>query len=354
MKVLIAPDSFKGTISNIEVARAISKGWLSVRPDDQVIAMPMADGGEGTLETIAGQNTGALRIPIHLDHETAWLLLQDGTAIVELADVCGITRVNRLEPLTASTFDLGLVLKVVTVDPRVKRIIIAVGGSASTDGGVGALTAMGAHFLDSNGLPIAHGGAGLGDLESMNLDAIPPTPPGGVICLVDVKNPLLGPQGSAPVFSPQKGADAAQVLLLEACLSRLLQVSKHKDFPGAGAAGGTPFGLSLAWDINLESGALAIANMIGLYEAISDTDLVITGEGRLDSQSAFGKVVGVVTDIAQQFQKRVSYCVGSSEVPLGGRGISLAEIAPSLDAAMNHPEEWLMAAGAELANRELN
>jgi len=352
MKVLIAPDSFKGTLGNIEVARAISEGWLSVRPEDQVITMPMADGGEGTLETIARQNAGSLRIPIHLNHESAWLLLQDGTAIVELADICGITRVSKLEPLVASTFDLGLVLKAVARDPRVKKLVIAVGGSASTDGGVGALTAMGGHFLDSSGLPIALGGAGLCDLESINLNAIPPAPQDGVICLVDVKNPLLGPFGSAAVFSPQKGADAAQVLMLEASLSRLLEVSKHEDFPGAGAAGGTPFGLSLAWEINLESGALAIATMIGLYGAIADSDLVITGEGRLDAQSAFGKVVGVVTDIAQQFQKRVSYCVGSSEESLGNKGISLAEIAPSLDAAMNHPNEWLVEAGAKLAKRE--
>ena len=352
MRVLIAPDSFKGTISNIEVARAITEGWLSVRPEDQVFAIPMADGGEGTLETIARQNEGALRIPFHLNHETAWLLLQDGTAIVELADICGITRLSKLEPLSASTFDLGLVLKAATLDHSVKRIVIAVGGSASTDGGVGALIAMGADFLDSSGFPIALGGSGLRDLESINLDAIPPAPEGGVTCLVDVRNPLLGPLGSAAVFSPQKGADAAQVQLLEAALTRLQEVSKHEDFPGAGAAGGTPFGLNLSWDINLESGALAIATMIGLYEAIADTDLVITGEGRLDSQSAFGKVVGVVTDIAHQFQKRVSYCVGSSELALGDKGVSLVEIAPSLEAAINNPYEWLVQAGAALARRE--
>lgn len=354
MKVLIAPDSFKGSLGNIECAQAIAEGWLTARPDDHLTLLPMADGGEGTLETIARHHIDAIRVPIHLSRESSWLLLQDGTAVVELAEICGITHLAELDPMNANTFELGIILKVVAQDPRVTRLMLTVGGSASTDGGVGALIAMGAHFKDVSGKPIALGGIGLAAIKTIDLGEVSPAPKGGVICLVDVTSPLLGEEGSARVFAPQKGANETQVRLLEIGLSRLQEVSGHEDFPGAGAAGGTPFGLSLAWDIKLESGALAIASTIGLHDAIADADLIITGEGRLDEQSHFGKVVGVVTSVAKQFSKRILYCVGGSATPLNDKGVALLDFAPSFEAAMDHPKEWLMKAGAELARRESN
>ena len=332
MKVLIAPDSFKGSLGNSEVAEAIAEGWLSIRPQDNLKLLPMADGGEGTLETIARQHQNAILIPINLRHQSSWLLLPDGTAIVELAAICGITHLAELDPMHASTFELGEVLKEVAQDPRVTRLMLTVGGSASTDGGVGALIAMGAHFRDQSEKSIALGGIGLPGLATIDLGEIPSAPKGGVTCLVDVTNPLLGQNGSARIFAPQKGADEAQIRLLEIGLSRLQEISGLEDFPGAGAAGGTPFGLSLAWDVKLESGALAIASTIGLQDAIADSDLVITGEGRLDQQSQFGKVVGVVTSIANQFNKRVLYCVGSSTETLNEKGITLVDIALSFEA----------------------
>ncbi len=352
MKVLIAPDSFKGTIGSVECARAIAEGWLSQRPDDQVILLPMADGGEGTLEAIQFRDGGATRVPTGVRSASFWLLLQDGTAIVELANICGITHLEQLDPLHASTFALGSVLNEVIIHPGVKKILIAVGGSASTDAGVGALIALGAQIFDKSGKLIALGGAGLLDIASIDLAQIPSAPAGGIVCLTDVRNPLLGEMGSARIFAPQKGADAEQVLLLEAGLSHLQAISERQDFSGAGAAGGTPFGLNLAWNIGIESGALVVASIIGLPAAIGECDLVITGEGKLDSQSYFGKVLGSVTELAAEAKKRVLYCVGSSDLPLSASTIALVDIAPSPQAAMANPGAWLVKAGAELAKAE--
>ena len=345
MRVLIAPDSFKGTISNSDCASAIARGWLSVRPSDEVVLLPMADGGEGTLETIALSSSGAVR-------ERSWLLLPDGSAVIELALICGITRQTLLDPMGASTYELGLVLDEVLHDPRVTKVLIAVGGSASTDGGVGALIALGARIEKSDGEVISLGGGGLADIAKMDLSQVPTPPVGGVTCLTDVKNELLGELGSARVFAPQKGANEPQVVELEAGLTHLKKLSGRDDFAGAGAAGGTPFGLSLAWNIEIASGAEVVAAAIGLEAAIERSDLVITGEGRLDSQSFYGKVLGTVTNLTSRHKKRILYCVGGSEKSLAEIGVALEDVAPTLDDAMNYPERWLVEAGAELARRE--
>lgn len=352
MKVLIAPDSFKGTISNSKCAQAIAEGWLSLRNQDTVSCLPMADGGEGTLETIALKYPSAIRIPTKVSGNAFWLLLSDGTAIVELAIICGLTEHSTLDPLQASTFDLGLVLKEVIAHPEVVKILLALGGSASTDGGAGALMALGARLANTGGNSIGLGGVGLTELDAIDLTQMPSAPTGGVTCLTDVTNLLLGDTGSARVFSPQKGASEAQIGQLENGLRRLQEISGREDFAGAGAAGGTAFGLSLAWDIKIESGSQAVATIIGLESAIAESDLIITGEGKLDSQSYSGKVLGAVTQLAQRAGKQVLYCVGSSELPLNSQIISLVDIAPSLQAAMERPEEWLVRAGAELARRQ--
>lgn len=349
MKVVIAPDSFKGSISNFDAARAIAEGWLYHRPEDQVVLVPMADGGEGTLETIAASNPDAIRIPIDLEHKPVWLLLEDGTAVVELASICGITLLKELNPMLASTFELGIALNEIAQDARVERIVLAVGGSASTDGGAGALAGLGVHLLNKDGNQISLGGAGLLELEAIDLSEVIVAPRGGVSCLVDVTNPLLGDEGSAAVFAAQKGASESQVIELETGLRKLQRVTGLPDFPGAGAAGGTPYGLSVAWDILLSSGALAVASMIGLENAVANCDLVITGEGRFDSQSNSGKVVGTVAQIAMEHGKRIKYCVGSSELPLGESGVALVDIAPSLDEAISNPYRWVVEAAKRLA-----
>lgn len=352
MKVVIAPDSFKGSINNFDCAQALAKGWLSIRPQDEVILKPMADGGEGTLETIAASNTGSLQMKLRGEHGSYWLLLRDGTAIVELANICGITLLTELDPMGAHTFALGEALKVAAKDSRVKRIIVAVGGSASTDGGVGALIALGAQFLNKHGQPIRLGAVGLAEIATIDFSKMVSPPKEGVVCLVDVKNLLLGPSGAAKVFSPQKGADPVQVLELESGLAHLMKVSGTCDFEGAGAAGGTTFGLSLGWSTACSSGAESIASLIGLPEAIRAADLVITGEGRLDSQSFNGKVVGEIVRLAADPHTKIVYCVGSSESTELNNVIALVDLAPSVKDAMEDPQKWLSAAAAKLAAQQ--
>src|ERR1035437_4283026 len=211
MKVVIAPDSFKGTIANFEAARAIAECWLIVRPMDEVILLPMADGGEGTLETIAASQLDAVSVSLTVGNQISWLLLRDGTAIVELARICGITRLKDLDPMRSHTYLFGEALKSAALDSRVKRIVATVGGSASTDGGVGALVALGARFLNDKGELIQFGGIGLQDIASIDLAGMTSLPVGGVACLIDVINPLLGTTGSARIFSSQKGATADQI-----------------------------------------------------------------------------------------------------------------------------------------------
>ena len=351
MKVVIAPDSFKGSISNSECAAAIADGWSQVRSNDELILLPMADGGEGTLETIALRHPDALRVETGIGNGSVWLLLTDGTAYVELASICGLTLLPELEPMGANTYLLGVILREMAGDSRVHRIVLSVGGSASTDGGAGLMVGLGAKLVNREGRPIEFGGQGLGDLHEIDLSEVVGPPSGGVVCLTDVRNPLLGEEGAAPIYAPQKGADPAQVNTLASGLARLQQVAKLSDFAGAGAAGGTPYGLSIAWGTEIRSGAEAIADLIGLPAAISQSDLVITGEGRLDSQSEFGKVVGVVSRIAQACGKELRYCVGSSEKELGDSGIALIDIAPSRKDAMSHSQYWLVEAGKALAQR---
>lgn len=352
MKVVIAPDSFKGSINNFDCARALAEGWLSVRPDDQMILKPMADGGEGTLETIAANNSSAFRMKLGGDHPAYWLLLEDGTAVVELAIICGITHLTELNPLGTHTYALGEALKNAASDSRVKRIVIAVGGSASTDGGVGALMALGAQFLNREGEPIQLGGVGLVEIASLDLSQLTQPPSGGVICLVDVKNFLVGPLGAAKVFGPQKGANLNQIMELEAGLTQLKTISRAPDFEGAGAAGGSPFGLSIGWSIDISSGAETIARLIGLPEAIAGADLVITGEGRLDSQSFSGKVIGEVVRLGADSGTAVAYCVGSNELPKQSNIISLVDLAPTIEEAIDEPKKWLIAAAAKLAMQQ--
>lgn len=357
MRVVIAPDSFKGSISNFDCAKALADGWLTVRPSDQVLLKPMADGGEGTLETVGANNPSAIRMNLRGTSASDWLLLEDGTAVVELAKTCGITLLSELDPMGSNTFALGSLLHEAAQYSGVKRIVVAVGGSASTDGGVGALVALGARILNSKGAPVSLGGLGLREISTIDISKIVKPPVGGVTCLVDVENTLLGPQGSARIFSPQKGATSAQVLELEKGLENLMEKSGADDFPGAGAAGGTPFGISLGWKISLESGARTIAKLMGLPEAIGAADLVITGEGRLDAQSFNGKVVGEVRNLASKFSTPIFYCVGSNNFPeLDGIDpnniISLVDIAPSLQEAISEPTRWLRTAGAYLAGKQ--
>jgi glycerate kinase len=244
-RVVIAPDSFKGTASAADAASALAAGWRSVRPTDELVLRPMADGGEGTLDAFESAVPGAQRMPITVRGPVAspvsthWLLLPDGTGVVELAATSGLTLLDPLAPLDAHSAGFGEAIAA-ALDAGVTRLMLALGGSSSTDGGAGALAALGARFDDGSGAAVPLGNRGLGTLARVDLSGLRPLPPGGAVILGDVTNPLLGDTGAAAVFGPQKGADAATVDVLESNLARLARlvpaaVRLLAASPGAGA-----------------------------------------------------------------------------------------------------------------------
>src|SRR4051812_6963165 len=269
-KVVIAPDSFKGTLGAASAAEAVAAGWRGGRPDDEVLTLPLADGGEGTLEALGHDQPGSSwrSVPVSGPDgrpvDAAWLLLPDGTAVVEMARAAGLPLLERPDPLGATTRGLGELLAAAVADPGVQRVMLTLGGSATTDGGTGALAALGARFLDAEGADLPPGGGALARLDRVDLTGLPPPPPGGVQCLVDVTAPVLGPLGAAGQFGPQKGATPEQVQVLDAALARLADLlGGDREAPGAGAAGGTAYGFAIGWGAHFVSGAQAGAAAAG-------------------------------------------------------------------------------------------
>jgi glycerate 2-kinase len=358
-RVVIAPDSFKGSISAIDAAAAIARGWASVRGDDELVHLPMADGGEGTVEAFASANPGAVRMPATVtgpdDRPVAaeWLQLPDGTAVIELAASSGLHLLDPLRPLDAHTFGFGELIAA-ALDAGAQRLVLGLGGSATTDGGAGALTALGARFLDRSGTAIRLGNRGLGELGAVDLSDLR-TPPEGSLGLSDVTNGLLGPLGAARVFGPQKGAAPDDLELMDQNLARLARVLDQRTLAaqdGAGAAGGVGFGL-LVWGVPLAPGARSVGELIGLPAAIAGAALVITGEGRFDAQTASGKVAHYVANLAERASVPVAIVAGVLDAPTEAfaDAVSLTHLAGSTTAAIADSERWLTAAGAALATR---
>ncbi|MCM3657337.1 glycerate kinase [Agromyces mediolanus] len=358
-RVVVAPDSFKGSATAADAARAIAAGWTSVRPYDEILLRPMADGGEGTLDAFAAAVPGAERRAVVVagpaggEHAAEWLLLPDGTAVVELAATSGLTLLDRPRPLEACTRGFGQAIGA-ALDAGAERLLLALGGSGSTDGGTGALAALGARFLRADGEPIAPGGGGLAELDRVELGGLRSLPPGGATILGDVTNPLLGAEGAAAVFGPQKGAEPAQIDRLERGLARLAERipggAALAAATGAGAAGGTGFGL-LVWGARMSGGAAAVAEAIGLDAALGGARIVITGEGRYDRQSAAGKVPSEVAARAAVAGVPVALVAGriDAETSAFRATASLSSLAGSGARAMADPLAWLRAAGVELA-----
>jgi glycerate kinase len=373
VRLVIAPDSFKGSLTAREAAEAIRAGWLSVRPGDQVVLAPMADGGEGSLDAFEAAVPGARREPVMAvgpDDQPVlahWLRLPPtpglpgGTGVVELAATSGLPLMRSgLRPFEAHTFGLGQAITA-ALTLGVSRLLIAVGGSASTDGGVGALTAMGARLTDAAGAPVAPGNLGAGKVARVAFDEAVPPPAGGAVVLTDVDNPLLGLRGAAAVFGPQKGASSdAAVRALEANLAHFAAAvgravpggERLAETPGAGAAGGAAFGL-LAWGATLSPGAPAVAEALGLADLIAGADLVITGEGRFDGQSEAGKAPTQVAALARAAGVPTALVAGAVEASVAqfSAAASLTEVAGSTAAALGEPARWALAAGARLAER---
>jgi len=357
MKIVIAPDSFKGTLSARDAARAIAVGWGRVHPGDRLVLLPQADGGEGTLDAVETAVPGAVRLsagpvtgPGGSPTPGEWLQLPDGTAVVELAQSSGLPLMRAADARGATTRGLGQVVRA-ALTRGATSLVVGLGGSASTDGGAGALSALGLRLLDARGSELADGGAALARLHSVDRGGLLAPPPGGVVLLSDVNAPLLGPTGAAAVFGPQKGATPGEVAELDAALAAFAGVlGGDASAAGAGAAGGTGFGLATAWGASLRSGADFIAELTGVDAAIADAQLLLLGEGRFDEQSLGGKAVGGL--LARAAAAGVPVGVIAGQVALAGAEpwtIALSRLAGSGAEAMASPEVWLHAAGAEAA-----
>ncbi|MFT3797163.1 glycerate kinase [Microbacterium sp.] len=360
MRVLVAVDSFKGSIGAPAVAAAIGAGWSSVRPGDTVDLLPLADGGEGTAEVIAAATAGAVV------HEVAavtgpdgrkvtgeWVELPGGVAVVDLAQMSGLPLMRELDPRGATTRGLGEVVRA-AVESGMSEVWIGLGGSASTDGGVGALRALGMRALDARGCEVPDGGIGLRELDAVDLSGLLPIP-GGVRLLTDVTSPLTGAAGAAAVFGPQKGADPVQVRILDRALARLADVlgadlGVDAETAGAGAAGGTAFGFAAVYGAAIVPGADEVARLTRLDERIALADLVITGEGAFDAQSRRGKLVGNVLTRAATAGKATAVIAGVLREDPGVPAVGLVELAGSSEAALRFPARWARAAGARLAS----
>jgi glycerate kinase len=344
-----------------------------VRPLDEVLLLPQADGGEGTLSAIASalpdawlMDVGPVTGPDGRPVEGHWLWLQDGTAVVELALSSGLPLMATLDPLGATTRGLGEVIAS-ALDAGASSLVIALGGSASTDGGAGALRALGLELFDAAGSPLPDGGGALSRLARIDATRLRRAPSGGVRLLSDVTAPLLGPTGAAAVFGPQKGATADDVALLDAGLARFAEViartpvvkdspwnserAQHTTTAGAGAAGGTGYGFLAAWGAAIEAGSAAIATLTGLAAAAASADVILTGEGRFDATSLTGKVVGNALQLDTRPDARRGIIAGSfaAAVPDGVWATSLVGLAGSVDSAVNDPARWLRAAGIAAA-----
>nr|WP_314840743.1 glycerate kinase [uncultured Microbacterium sp.] len=361
-RVVLAPDSFKGTITAADAAASLAEGWASVEPDAEFVHRPMADGGEGTVAAFAAAVPGARRMPITVDGpagipvETHWLLLPPsgdsprGTAVVDLASTSGIELLDELRPWDADTTGFGQAIAA-ALDHGISRLIVGIGSSASTDGGTGMLSALGARFLDASGAAVARGARGLGDIASVDLTGLRTAPE--VHVLTDVTNPLVGPRGAAAVFGPQKGLQGLEIEHADEALDRLARLlGLDPDLPGSGAAGGTGGALAV-WGATLAPGAAEVAQLVALADAIADADVVITGEGSYDGQSGDGKVPSFIAALARSHDVTALLAAGrvtaDSDATLFAASASLTELAGSSDAALAEPARWLRDAGAALA-----
>lgn len=354
-RVLVACDSFKGTMSAYAAGSAIRAGWHSVRPEDTLRLLPFADGGEGTLEALELAVPGARLVTVEdvtgpdgTPHDSAYLLLPDGTAVVEFAQAGGLPMMRRPDALGASSRGVGEVIAQ-ALSEGARRLVIGLGGSASSDGGAGLLRALGLAVLDRDGWCVPPGAAGLLHAARVDASNLTPPPPGGVLVLSDVVNPLLGPDGAAAVFGPQKGAGVEAVAVIEHALELWAGlIGAAAKLPGGGAAGGTAAGLAAVWGAELTSGSAWIAREVGLESAVGWAEVVVTGEGRFDATSLNGKAVGLVVAEARRQGKEVVVVAGSvdHDARVAVQTVEVARLAGSREVALSAPAKWVRAAGA--------
>ncbi len=315
MRILVAPDSFKECLSAAQVSSAIASGWRQAAPNDEIVELPMADGGEGTTQILVDRKQGRLQHcqvegPLGSPISAYYGVVDDGrTAIVEVAQASGLQSVpeNKRDALLSSSYGTGELLRI-ALESGAQTLIIGLGGSACTDAGAGMLQALGAKLLDQDGKQIPRGGSSLVALASIDLSEVLKRVAGKqLIVATDVSNMLLGKQGAAHVFGPQKGAGVNAVALLEHNLEHFARcASAHgfeiSKFPGSGAAGGIGGALGGMLGAQICSGVQIVMQALDFEKELKGVDLVITGEGSMDSQSAAGKVPAGVCAMAKRAQ----------------------------------------------------
>ncbi|MCF3963705.1 glycerate kinase, partial [Streptomyces fuscigenes] len=311
--VLVAADKFKGSLTAVEVAERVAAGIRRVAPGVPVEALPVADGGDGTVAAAVAAGFERREVPVtgpRGERLTAAYALRGGTAVVEMAEASGLQHLppGVFAPLTATTHGTGELLRA-ALDAGARSVVLGVGGSASTDGGAGMLTALGARFLDAAGRPVAEGGGGLAALASADLSGLDPRLAHTEIVLAsDVDNPLTGPKGAAAVYGPQKGAGPEDVVALDAALGRYAAVLESllgppaaglDRAPGAGAAGGIGYGALVGLGARFRAGIEVMLDVLGFAAALERATLVVTGEGSLDEQTLHGKAPAGVAAAAR-------------------------------------------------------
>lgn len=357
-RVVIAPDSFKGSMTAQQAADAIASGWIETRPNDSVFTFPMADGGEGTLDIVKEATPGSRVVEVGLvtgpdgtPVPSHYLALDDETALVELAVCSGITLMDPLNALAATTVGLGQTIRV-ALDNGIRHVIIALGGSASTDAGVGALQALGLGALRADGREIGHGGVFLADIQ--RFDATNLLLPDQVTVLRDTTATFIDAPG---IFGPQKGATPDDVAQLEDAFRHLLRLtgdSAHHLIPGSGAAGGCGWGFAHFLSAKIIDGASTVADLTGVTHAIDQADAVITGEGKFDTTSMTGKVTGTIMSLAKKKGIPVGIVAGIVDDPSTDMATaSLVDEAGGADGALSEPSRFAKDAAAQLATRML-
>jgi len=339
MKVVVAPDKFAGTLSAAQAAAAMRTGWLRARPDDEVVAVPMADGGEGTIDVVAAATTSSRRQTVEVADARSravaaqWLWLPDGCALLETAQACGLSRLSPAErdPKSTTTYGVGQLLAEVA-RCGAAEVVVGLGGSATVDGGAGMAIALGHRLLRADGNGVKVGGEHVAALRQVV--RAPPLGP-RVVAAADVANPLLGAQGAVATFAAQKGAGAHDLPILEAALTAMADTVERdvpggpwRELPGAGAAGGLGFALAALLGAKLLPGAAAIAELVGLDAALDGAEVVITGEGSLDAQTGRGKVPAYVAERARSAGARVYACAGRVVGNAGDAFDAVADLGP--------------------------
>ncbi|UOW00191.1 glycerate kinase [Agrococcus sp. SCSIO52902] len=370
-RAVVAFDAFKGSLTALEACEAAARGIRSVVPGAEVVLVPMADGGEGSLDALLARGGDEVVTEtvdaIGRPARARWAL--DGrSAVIELAQAAGLPQVEDapLQPLAASTAGLGRVV-LDALDRGAAELTLLLGGSATSDGGAGLLTALGARLTDASGRPVQPGGGGLAALEHLDVSGVDPRALAARWRFVtDVDAPLTGPRGAAAVFGPQKGAGPDDVRALDAALERFARIGAEAlgvdaasviDVPGSGAAGGVASVLRALTGGDVVAGGAWFAELAGLDAAVPGADLVLTGEGRFDGQSAGGKVVSVVHAAAERHGVPLCVLAGSVDADaaaaMGVPALSIAAGPATLDALQRDAGDLLAAAAASVARLAL-